>query len=185
MRNIVIVLLALFVLSSCDLFKVRDSDPPGAAPPWNDFATTWEKALQNLEYCYEDSRNVVHYSGIFRTDYRFYFAPQDLSDYAIDPDWGKTQEQDMIQLVHSRYQNIVVELLSIAEQDEIGSNEAKIYREYSLTGIGRTSQNRETLATGNLEIHFRKEYGYWYIDKWYDYRATSGTTWGKLKHDNS
>lgn len=189
MRNIAIVLLALFVLSSCDLFKVRDSDPPGKPPVWNDFTTTWEKALQNLEYCYEDSRNVVHYSGLFRTDYRFYFAPQDISDYGIDPLWDRTMEQDMIQLVHSRYQNIVVELLSVEELDQIGPSEAKIYREYSISGAIRSKEpsqyNRSSLATGKLEIHFRKEYGYWYIDKWYDYRGTTGTTWGKLKHENS
>ena len=187
MRNILTVLIALFVLASCDLFKVRDSDPPGKPPAWNDFTTTWESAMQNLEYCYEDSRNAVHYSGIFRTDYRFHFAPQDVSDFSIEPTWTRTQEQDMIQLLHSRYQQMQVDLQSASEQDQIGSTEAKIYRQYTLTGIERTkdNKNRITLANGNLEIHLLKEYGYWYLDKWYDYRGAAGSTWGKLKHENS
>ncbi|MDD4310476.1 MAG: hypothetical protein PHO32_08860 [Candidatus Cloacimonetes bacterium] len=54
MRNILIVLMALFVLTSCELFQVRDSDPPGTAAVWNDFTTTWELAVENLENCYED-----------------------------------------------------------------------------------------------------------------------------------
>jgi hypothetical protein len=185
MRNTTIILLALALLAGCDLFKVRDSDPPGATPPWNDFATTWDKAMDNLKYCYEDSRNVVHYAGLFKADYQFYFAPQDISDYAIDPNWGRTQEQDMIQLVHSRYKNIAVDMLPVNETDQIGSSEAKIYREYSLTGENRVKKARETMAMGNLEIHLRKENGYWYIYKWYDYRGSTGSTWGKLKHDNS
>lgn len=185
MRNVLIVLTALFVLSSCNLFTVRESDNPGAAAPWNDFATTWELALQNLEYCYEDSRNAVHYTGIFRGDYLFHFAPQDVSDYAITPTWTRVEEQDMIQLLHSRYEKMQVELGTVEQMDIISSNDVILYRTYALSGnLQNQKGSRLDMASGNLELHLKKEYGYWYIDKWYDYRGSSGSTWGKLKHEN-
>jgi len=185
MRNVLIVLIALLVLSSCNLFTVRDSNPPGVAASWNDFATTWELALQNLENCYEDSRNAVHYTGIFRGDYRFHFAPQDVSDYAITPTWTRVEEQDMIQLLHTRYEKIQVELSPVEQLDIISGNDVILYRAYTLSGnLRNQNTGRINLANGNLELHYKKEYGYWYIDKWYDYRAASGGTWGKLKHEN-
>ncbi|MDD4310397.1 MAG: hypothetical protein PHO32_08460, partial [Candidatus Cloacimonetes bacterium] len=146
-----------------------------------------ELAVENLENCYEDSRNAVHYSGLFRADYQFHFAPQDVSDYSIEPTWTRVQEQDMIQLMHNHYQNIQIELQTVEIADQIGTTETKIYRQYSITGIERDNNTlgRLTLATGNLEIHLHKDYGYWYIDKWYDYRGVTGSTWGKLKHENS
>jgi hypothetical protein len=186
MRNIAWLLLVALLLSGCDLFTVRDADPPGTPAPWNDFATTWQLALQNLEYCYEDSRNAVRYTGIFRQDYRFHFAAQDVSDFSITPTWDRSQEQDMIQLLHIRYKDIAVELQPMEQQDIISSAEATLYRQYALSGVLRNgSEGRTTLASGNLELHYRLEYGYWYIDKWYDYRGSAGSTWGKLKHDNS
>ncbi len=186
MRNIAWLLLVALLLSGCDLFTVRDADPPGTPAPWNDFATTWQLALQNLEYCYEDSRNAVRYTGIFRQDYRFHFAAQDVSDFSITPTWDRSQEQDMIQLLHIRYKDIAVELQPMEQQDIISSAEAILYRQYALSGVLRNgSEGRTTLASGNLELHYRLEYGYWYIDKWYDYRGSAGSTWGKLKHDNS
>jgi len=188
MRYIAIIMLLMLLFSGCDLFTVRDSDPPGSPPPWNDFATEWEQCVQNLEYVYEDYRNAVKYSGLFVAEYGFHFAPQDVNDFNTPATWTRTQEQDMIQLLHNHYQNITVELQSTGTGDQIGSSTAKIYRSYLITGVQRTKQgtpSRETLASGNLELHLRKDYGYWYILSWYDYRTETGSTWGKLKYENS
>lgn len=186
MRNIAWLLLAVILIPGCDLFTVRDADPPGTPAPWNDFATTWQLALQNLEYCYEDSRNAVRYTGIFRQDYIFHFAPQDVSDYSIPPTWDRAAEQDMIQLLHIRYRDMAVDLQSMDQQDIISSSDAILYRQYTISGALRSGDGtRVTLAAGNMELHYRLEYGYWYLDKWYDYRGSAGSTWGKLKHDNT
>lgn len=188
MRDIAVILLILILLSGCDLFKVRDSDPPGAAPPWIDFANEWDSTLLNLEYVYEDYRNAIKYSGLFSTDYVFHFAPQDISDFSMPNTWTRTLEQDMIQLLHNRYEQIQVELTDISGSDQIGASEVKIYRAYLLTGIQRTkapSFVRQTLASGNLELQLRKTGGFWYIYKWYDYRSDGNITWGRLKYENS
>lgn len=185
MRNIALVLLALILLSGCNLFTVRDADPPGTAAPWNDYADSLKYALQNLEYCYEDSRNAVHYTGIFRQDFLFHFAPQDVSDYSISPTWSRVEEQDMIQLFHTRYTDVEVELSSADNADIISSNDAVLYRVYSITGVLRQSgAERQILAAGKMELQYKKEYGYWYLNKWYDYRGTGVNTWGKLKYEN-
>lgn len=186
MRNILVALMALLLLGACDIFKVRESELPGEPPPWNDYAYEVEHILANLQYCYMDSRNKIHYSGLFTPNYVFYFAPQDVSDYSIEPTWDRIMEQDMIQLLHNRYTGLDLDSLKIDEDDQISENEAKIYSQYTLRGNPRYGGSKSViLAHGNLELHLRRQGGYWYIEKWYDYRGSSGTTWGKLKHDNS
>ncbi|HNZ45492.1 MAG: hypothetical protein M0R67_02800 [Candidatus Cloacimonas sp.] len=185
MRNIVLVLLITLLLSGCDLFQVRESEPPAAQIPWIDFTTGVDSVLLNLEYSYTYPQNAVHYVGLFSSDYIFHFAPQDVSDFSIEPTWTRVQEQDMIQVLHNRYENMQVTLEEVEEQDQIESTQAKIYRQYTITGISR-NQGKEviTLAEGNMELHLKEEYGNWYITKWYDYRSGNVSTWGKLKYEN-
>jgi hypothetical protein len=176
----------MLLLSSCDLFKVRESEPPGEPPPWNDHTYELAQALQNLGYCYTDSRNKIHYAGLFTDNYVFHFAPQDISDFSIEPTWNRNQEQDMIQLFHNRYMHIEMDSLLINADDQLGENEAQFYSSYTIRGVSRRGETRSIiLANGNMELHFRRISGYWYIEHWYDYRSASGSTWGKLKHENS
>ncbi|MEN6444583.1 MAG: hypothetical protein ABFC98_00895 [Candidatus Cloacimonas sp.] len=185
MERIAFILLLTLLLCSCDLFTVRDSEHPGAETPWIDFTTDCDSVLLNLEYCYEYAQNAVHYAGIFTSDYVFHFAPQDISDYSIESTWTRVQEQDMIQVFHNRYKEIQVSLETMDTQDQLESTQAKIYRQYQITGTLRSQgKERLTLASGNLELHLKKEYGYWYIKQWYDYRGSNGSTWGKLKYEN-
>jgi len=185
MRKFAMLLMALLALSACDLFTVRDSDPPTKPPLWNNFTTSWELCLQNLSYCYEDARNVVKYGGLFTEGYRFSFAPQDINDYGININWGRAQEQDMLLSLHGQCDSLQLDLQPISGQtDEITASEAIIYRSYELIAYKKAKAGPEIYA-GNLELRFRKVSGYWYIDRWYDYRGASHPTWGKLKYDNS
>lgn len=183
MRCCALLLMGLLLLGGCGLFEVRDSEPPTKPPLWNDIPTTWELCMQNLQYCYEDERNVVKYSGIFSPEYRFYFSAQDINDFGINLDWLRPQEQDMLLILHSQCDslNLALELLP-GQGDEITSNLAKIYRKYTLD-VYRNGNPFPTQHIGNLELHFRKENGYWYVWKWYDYRSYTAPTWGKLKYD--
>ncbi len=91
----------------------------------------------------------------------------------------------MLLNLHSRYQKITVEFGLLDTEDEISSNEAKIYRSYLITAVLHGSTEVDLEVGGNLELHLRKEYGSWYIHQWYDYRSTSDHSWGRLKHENS
>lgn len=185
MRSILIVLLALFALSACELFELRKSSPPSEDAAWNDFPSEIELALQNLEYAYEDSRNAVNYSRLFPEDYRFFFAAQDITDFSTDSEWSRAQELDMLLNLHTRYSSITIELEPMPGSDELGANEAKIYRAYSIKA--RTGDTAEVvdIALGNMELHYKRLFGRWYIHKWYDYRSGSAPTWGLMKHENS
>lgn len=139
--------------------------------------------MQNLQYCYEDERNVVKYSGIFSQDYRFQFAPQDVNDYGISISWGRPQEQDMLLILHSQCDSLDLDLELIPGQsDDISSSLAKIYRKYTLN-VYKNGNPIPVQHMGNIELHIRKDIGYWYIWKWYDYRSYTAPTWGKLKYD--
>ncbi|MCB5253502.1 MAG: hypothetical protein RBR69_06010 [Candidatus Cloacimonadaceae bacterium] len=185
MRRIALIILVLITLFSCEVFDLRDSQLPTVEAEWNDFATNLELALQNLKYAYEDSRNAINYSRIFYPDFRFYFAPQDITDFSTDAYWLSTHEQDMLLNLHTRYSKINVSLEPLSTADEISASEAKLYRSYQLIAKAADSQEQDIIVHGNLELHYRKQYGYWYIYRWYDYRLPDGHTWGRLKHENS
>lgn len=185
MRNIALLLVLMLALSGCDLFRLRDSEPPVEQAPWNSYPTNWDLCLQNLEYCHEDSRNAAKYSGLFTPDFSFRFAAQDVNDYDLPVSWNTTQEQDMLLNLFSQYPDLngaVVTLTPVAAQpDDSGSNEAKIYRQYELTGFPSVAGTQGNYK-GNLEIHLRKSGAYWYISRWFDYRTFANPTWGRMKY---
>jgi len=185
MKNFALLFLALIALCSCEIFGLRDSQPPSEEAAWNDFATSWEMTVQNLTMAYTDSRNTINYTRIFADDYIFHFAPQDITDYSTDASWESAQEQDMLLNLHSRYRKVELSLTHLEVSDEISSDQAKIYRAYEMTLYPVSAEDEELQVRGNLELQMRKEYGYWYIRHWYDYRSASDRSWGRLKHENS
>ncbi|HRY84675.1 MAG TPA: hypothetical protein P5533_08590 [Candidatus Cloacimonadota bacterium] len=181
MRNVLIFMLALLLLGGCEIFGLRDADLPSAPAPWNDFTSTWEQCVQNLGYCYTDERNLVKYTGLFRTDYRFTFSPQDIQEHNITQVWDRAVEQDMLINLHNQSQKITLELAVMPDNpDDISASEAKIYRSYTISV--KTSEGLENFS-GNMELQLRKDYGYWYIYRWYDYRSGNLPGWGRLKYD--
>lgn len=90
----------------------------------------------------------------------------------------------MLLNLHSRYSSITIQLDSLHTSDEISANEAKIYRNYTVKARPIDSTNTIDLAMGNMELHYRRLYGRWYIYKWYDYRSGNQPTWGLMKYEN-
>lgn len=181
-----IQILILLILCGCDIFTVRESEEPDKPPLWNNFYTTWQLAVQNLEYSYEDNRNIVKYAELFRPDFRFYFSPQDINDYNISMNWTKDNEKDMLYNLHNWADSVRIDMQLIPEQnDDLSGNPVKLYRRYTVTA----KRNQEArIYNGKMEIQLKQENGFWRILNWYDYRASATTlqpTWGKLKYDFS
>ena len=65
MRNIVFLLIAMLTLNACNIFELRDAEPPSEEARWNDITSSWQLLLDNLIYAYEDSRNAINYGRIF------------------------------------------------------------------------------------------------------------------------
>lgn len=185
MRNYIQILL-LVILCGCDIFSLREAEKPDKPPLWNSFYTTWQLALQNLEYGYEDKRNVVKYSELFMPDFRFYFSQQDINDYNISNAWSRDNERDMLYSLNNWADSIRIELQAIPEQqDDIQSTPIRIYRQYYVVA----KHNLETRTyKGKMELQMVQDNGFWRIIKWYDYRTESTPilpSWGKLKYDFS
>lgn len=182
-----IQILLLVLLCGCEIFSLREADPPNKPPLWNNFYTTWELTRQNLEYSYEDERNLVNYGGLFSSNFQFYFSQQDITDYNITEVWTRNNEIDMLYNLQSMADSINVELELIPDQaDDVQSSPVKLYRNYTL----KVKKNSvvETYA-GKMELQMvQDEDGYWRIIKWYDYRSSTPMiypTWGKLKNEYS
>jgi len=186
MKKYIPILLLVF-LCGCDIFSLREAEEPDKPPLWNSFYTTWQLALQNLEYGYEDERNLPKYSDLFMPDFRFYFAPQDVNDYNITTIWNRNNERDMLYNLHNQTSAINIALESITGQaDDLSSSPVKLYRKYTITVTNADSST--TGYTGKAEIQMLQDNGFWRIIKWYDYRSDSSVmqpTWGKLKYENA
>jgi hypothetical protein len=185
MRKYIQILMLVF-LCGCDIFTLRDAESPIKPAPWNSFYTTWQLALQNLEYSFEDKRNEVKYSDLFMTNYRFHFSQQDVNDYNITTIWSKDNERDMLYSLNNWADSIRIELQAIPEQeDDTQSTPIKLYRKYTVIA----KRNTETRTyNGKMELQMVQDNGFWRIIHWYDYRSTTSPvlpTWGKMKYDFS
>jgi hypothetical protein len=184
MRKLLLLLLVLITVCSCKIFDLRDSELPSEEAHWNDFASSWQLVLQNLHYAYQDSRNAINYGRIFSSNFRFLFAPQDITDFSTDQEWNLVQEQDMLLNLHAGYANIILSLENMETPDEISSNSAILYRSYELSATPRDPSREIVIARGKLEFYMTRQNGYWYINLWKDYRSSGERTWGLLKHEN-
>ncbi|MBM4403346.1 MAG: nuclear transport factor 2 family protein [Candidatus Cloacimonetes bacterium] len=181
--RIIICIMLLVLLAGCDLFKLRDADPPADPAPWSYDYTFAGSAVSNLRFCYIDARNYVKYAGLFTSDYRFHFAVQDINDYNISQIWDRGNERDMLNNLHNWMGTGTIELTlhSIINQpDEINATDAVFYRTYVLK-TERSTVEQE--YQGKLELHLRLQDGAWKIKHWYDFRSGVYPTWGKLKYD--
>jgi hypothetical protein len=181
-----IQILMLILLCGCDIFSLRDAEPPDKPPLWYNFYTTWQLALKNLEYGYEDKRNVVKYGDLFMTNFRFYFSQQDINDYNISGTWTRDNEKDMLYSLNNWADSVRIELQTIpAQEDDTLSIPIRIYRKYTITA----KHNLETRTfAGKMELQMVQDNGFWRILNWYDYRIVSSPilpSWGKLKYDFS
>jgi hypothetical protein len=183
MRKLLYCILLILLLGGCEIFDLRDSEYPSAPPNWNSSTGTLQQLEQNLGYCYADSRNVVKYLGLFSSSYSFHFAPQDVVDYGIPATWTRSDEQDMLINLHSQASQITLSIEpSAVSPDEILANEARLFRTYQITVKNGGNLHN---YTGSMELQVRRENGYWYIYRWYDYRIGNEPGWGKLKYDYS
>jgi len=178
--RIILSVILFALLSSCDLFRLRETEEPIAQPIWNDFFREWDDTLENIAFSYEDSRNAVKYISLFHNDFQFSFASQDLSEYNINPSWDRVMERDMLFNLHNWADNMQVDFSS--QSTEVQANEVKYFGSYTI----QVNRDRtESTYSGNFEIHFRLVNGLWLIYRWFDYRSGSLPTWGKLKNDFS
>lgn len=177
-------ILVLILLCGCDIFTLREAEEPVKPPTWYNFYTTWQLALENLEYGYEDERNLVKFSDLFMPNFRFHFSAQDINDYGINLDWNRDLERDMLYNLHNLADSIFVELNLIQGQsDDVQSTPVRLYRSYKVTVVRGSEKN---IYEGKTEIQMQQESGFWRILNWYDYRSDSPSvrpTWGKLKHE--
>ena len=179
-------ILILLLLCGCEIFSLREAEPPEKPAEWNYTYTTWQKALQNLEFAYEDERNLIKYDDLLLPNFRFYFAQQDINDLNITAEWNKEKERDMLYNLQNWADSIRIELEVVPDQqDEVFITPIKLYRKYTLIAKHDTEVR---IYAGKLELQMMQDNGFWKILKWYDFRTVSlpsQPSWGKLKYDFS
>ena len=178
-------MLVCFSLIGCNPFEPRNPETPEEAVPWNSFMTTPAITINNLQYSYEYGQNRYRYNQLFTQNYTFHSDPQDVQDFGIAPTITLNNEYAWFlnmwtYLVEDS--TVVIEMSSIAgENDEINSNSAWLYRNYSLT-VQHSIPTMQRIYSGKMSLYVVRELtGQWKIQDWYDFRKESIWTWGRLK----
>lgn len=181
-----IFLTILLLIASCRIFEPREAEKPGKPVEWNAFPTSPEKCMENLIYSYNYRENVYQYGSLLSDEFKFYFDPQDVSDFTTPSMWYKTNEIDMLMNVYQQTgdtQELNLVLSAIPGQsDNYYANNAWIYRFYELQ-VNHSLTNLSTDFSGKFQILLERESnGLWKIKEWYDYRNQSEWTWGRMKN---
>lgn len=186
MRNSLLILLLLFMLSGCNYFTTRKAEDPAQNVPWNIYPTSPDLLLQNLEYSWTYRGNVSRYTDLFADDYVFYFDAQDVADLNIsDTPYTKDQEEETLANLWSHIDEnseVLYTLNPDTQEDEIHADYAHLYRVY-LLNLPHDVSTEPTLVNGRMELYMvKQESGYWKIKWWRDSRNESTTTWGVIKN---
>ena len=171
------LLLVIISINSCYLFQPRKAEEPVGKVEWNHFTILPYLTLENLIYSYNYSENSDRYGTILSSDFLFYFDQQDVHDYGFPVSWGKDSEIYMRSLVTNKTK---LELTIINDQEDVVlSEEALIYRNYSLTLLSSSD-----IFAGRFALQLKREDdGFWRIKKWEDFRNEDKETWGRFKYE--
>jgi hypothetical protein len=168
------------LLAGCGLFSPRTPEAPSENPtPWDEPILP-AIVLSNLEAGYE-WRDVTSYLRSFQAD-SFYFQAdhRDTSDPGTAwryRDWGFVVEQDVTTRILAESDSVTLDLSPSDEPDDIGVNEATLYRDYVL----RLYRRPELYGRGIARFTLHRDLsGYWSIVRWEDFRADT-TDWGEIK----
>ena len=185
-----LALACVGILLSCNAFSPRDSEKPESAAEWNSFPIQPQQVIQNLEYAYQYSQNMMKYGEIFTDDFRFFFDTQDVSDYGVSVEWDSETEEEMLVLLNNHLQSgtsMSLELVTVeAQPDDIQNESAEFYRAYQLTVFHDLEGMPDTFSgIGYFEI-VKDSDGFWRMKQWRDYRTSQQeVTWGRLKYEIS
>lgn len=184
--KILVVFGIIIFVAGCDIFEPRKADEPiNNQYEWNDYTSTPNQILENLVWSYEYIQNAENYQNIFTNDFVFYFDSQDVSEHGYPSSWSLDNEINVIQDYYFQSSDdvsIEIELSTNSESDQINSNDAHLYRDYTITTTDEIEDFPNTFA-GKLELYLIFEDGVWLIKTWKDFRSDSSDTWGRFKHE--
>ncbi len=185
-KCLLLVFLAVFLVSSCDLFDPRiPEDPSNSGVAWID-PTSPDIVVDNIEATLNGSS--MQYMDCFSESFVFYADTSDINEYFtyIFNDWLKIVENDVLTQLFSIVPDTVsVTAVFLANEDHpdptAPTDSATIYRDYTIVFPSAI----HTQAAGIAEIHMiESSEGYWTINEWYDARpeeASSFVTWAVMK----
>lgn len=185
-----LLILALSILTSCDLFTTRESESPNQSR--SNYQPPFEKeiVIQNLQNALSD-KNSENYMACFvdslfsKKSFSYSASSEAASTYQIFlQGWGLNEEQ---QYVRNFFNKVPKDLpVSLTFDGEIYSNLSGDSLIYSATYFIKVpSSDVETQSdnySGNIQLNMlRDNRAYWVIYYWKDTKSQTLPSWSELK----
>jgi hypothetical protein len=180
-------ILCLFVLASCDIFETRNAETPEDTRSNYTSPLIREDLISNLINSFSD-KNAENYKKSFAvapelTTFEFKFTPsgQALNQYQIWEDWSVDDEfRYFANLVNSTPSQFPI-TLSLSNELFSPSNEGFIYTADYFISVPQLNADPKTYS-GNLKFNLTTNINnFWVIYSWEDIAVSGSLSWSDLK----
>lgn len=187
---VVILLISLFLLISCDLFTTRDAQTPDTGRSNFQPPVQSDIVLQNLANSLSD-KNKDNYIACFvdtifaKKSFIFSASSEAAANYQIFlQGWGLSEEKSYItNLFNSIQKDLKVQLtLTDPITTNLGADSLLYTANYFLNVPIATSESSSSNYGGNLQFKMlRDNRSYWVIYYWKDTKSQTLPSWSDLK----
>ena len=183
----IIAIISLLILSSCDIFEVRNPENPSNPKSGYRVPVEPKDVIQNLASAFKD-RNADDYkknfaSGPPSVNRSFFFIPSANVISSFPEDWSVDQEfQYFNNIITRTQQGIPITLTFSYESYDISADSAIYTAQYF---ISVPIQNAEpAVYEGNLKFTMiRDNTNAWVICFWEDIAKQGQSSWSELKNE--
>lgn len=183
-RTLVVVLL--FLLQGCDLFKTRDPESPSQGSSTRVPPTHYEDVLTNLQFAIRED-NVENYTLCFTNPsdlpFQFLAASEARASFpGVFDQWSLESERRYFQNLGTPYNGIPSLTFRHQTTISVGSDSVIYNTDYTLFYPHRRPGIPQ-IVSGNMQLHLAldSQRRFWSIDRWQDFRTTTDSTWSYLK----
>ena len=188
--HVMILIVCIFTLTSCDLFSTREPEPPTGSSGGRQFPRDPQTVIGNLVDAV-GRRSSVDYMNIFSTDdgdsARFEFVPDPESVRSFPgkfDSWDLKQEERFTATLFAAATtplDSIVFLEIVIDRETVIGDSAQTSAQYDLR-VGHIREGAPRQMSGRMEFQmFKGDDGGWTIYRWVDVRLAGNSCWSDLK----
>ncbi len=180
-----LLVIFLIIVSGCDLFKLREPEPPGSGMSWIEPDSAY-KVLRNMEFSYQYFM-LDNYMECFDSANFEFYADESLLNGPhayLYRDWDYNKEKMQTEILFSSYLKPQSPpfLLIIRDSIQEFGDSARLFARYRLVVELRDSRELEARGSSIFLAVKDASSGLWSISRWWDIKTTPSTlSWAEIK----
>jgi len=168
------------LVSGCDLFQVREPQPPSQGSSTHEVQSSSASVLRNLKSSIAEYNIDNYITCLVDSSVRpFVFVPS--SYYAVFNSWGIESERQYFLNLGAPAAGTPPSLTLTMQDSTVTADSVRYSMSYRLFFPHHRSDVAKTVI-GNMQLYLlRESHGLWFIYRWEDSRTTTDSTWSYLK----